>query len=138
MRYSASPVDAQALLDNAIEQIARRFSTSPTEVRLLVTPAEDSQVRDTETSQESLVMETILELRPGSGGGTILPISELRRYLEFKLSGDSFDFALRALERKGRIDFTVHPDRQSLGEDGCRERLAGEGGKIYDMLIVRR
>ncbi len=144
MRYSASPVDAQALLDNAIEQIARRFSTSPTEVRLLVTPAEDSLVRGAENSQEALVtqetlvMEAISELRPGAGGGTIIPIAELRRYLEFKLSGDLFDSALRALEREGRIDFTVHPDRESLGDDGRRERLAGEGGKIYDMLIVRR
>ncbi|MCM2369020.1 hypothetical protein [Aporhodopirellula aestuarii] len=144
-RYSASPFDAQAVLDNAIEQIARRFSTTPDQVRLLVAEAAEPPVQqDTVPARESLILDAISELRPGcgvsegGGGGTIVPIAELRRFLNFKIDGDSFDDTLRALERDGRIDFTVHPDPMSLSEDDRQDRLAGEGGKVYDMLIVRR
>ncbi|EMI57516.1 hypothetical protein [Rhodopirellula sallentina] len=143
MRYSATPVDAQALLDNAIDQIARRFSTSPADVRSLLVEDDQPQLEETSASpesasHESLIMDAISEMRPGGGGGTIVPIAELRRYLNFKIDRDMFDETLRTLERSGRIDFTVHPDPMSLGDDDRQDRLLGEGGTVYDMLVVRR
>ncbi|MFG0254324.1 MAG: hypothetical protein ACF787_04405 [Rhodopirellula sp. JB053] len=143
MRYSATPVDAQALLDNAIEQIARRFSKSSADVRSLLVPDDQPQLEEPSASPESpspesLVMDAIAEMRSGGGGGTIVPIAELRRYLNFKIDRDVFDETLHTLERSGRIDFTLHPDPMSLGDDDRQDRLLGEGGTVYDMLVVRR
>lgn len=137
LRYSASPVDARALLDNAIEQIARRFAMPRDRVTSLLAEAEASPSVDAEPSHDSLVLEAIGELSRDRDG-QIIPIAELRRFLEFKLGRDRFNATLRDLERRGLVDFTVHPDPGSLGESARHDRTLTEGGKVYDMLIVRR
>jgi DNA-binding HxlR family transcriptional regulator len=136
-RYSASPVDARALLENAIEQIARRFSMPVGHVKSLLAETELSPSTDAEPTPDSLVMEAIAELGRDRDG-QIIPIAELRRFLEFKLGRDTFNATLRDMERRGLVDFTVHPDPGSLGEAGRIDRMLTEGGKVYDMLIVRR
>lgn len=145
-RFSASPIDARALLENALDRIASRFSMSPSDVRKLIGPATHSShqtsaetpaVAETPVRAQSLIAEAIHELRPG-GGGSIVPIVELRRFLEFKLSREAFDSALQQMERDGQIDFTLHPDPTSLDDSARQDRTLDDRGKIYDMLIVRR
>ncbi len=154
VRYSASLIDAKALLANAVDQIARRFSMPLADVRNLVAASDDFAESFTNTvsansptngpskadaavSAETLVNDAIHELRPG-GGGSIVPIIELRRFLEFKLGRESFNSALQKMERDGMIDFTLHPDPASLDDSARQDRTLGDRGKIYDMLIVRR
>ena len=145
-RFSASPLDARAVLENALDRIANRFSLSPSDVRKLIEPGANStdqapaataEVVETPIQAQSLITEAIHELRPG-GGGSIVPIVELRRFLEFKLSREAFDSALRQMERDGQIDFTLHPDPTSLDDSARQDRTLDDRGKIYDMLIVRR
>jgi len=145
-RFSASPIDARALLENALDRIASRFSMSPSDVRKLVgpvthsthqAPAETPAVAETPIRAQSLITEALHELRPG-GGGSIVPIVELRRFLEFKLGREAFDSALQQMERDGQIDFTLHPDPTSLDDSARQDRTLDDRGKIYDMLIVRR
>jgi len=154
VRFSASPIDARAMLENALDQIARRFSISLPDVRKLaaasddyadaasassraINPSETSSPAEALLSAETLIMDAIHELRPG-GGGSIVPIVELRRFLEFKLGRDAFNFALQQMERDGQIDFTLHPDPASLDDSARQDRTLDDRGKIYDMLIVRR
>jgi hypothetical protein len=148
LRFSASPIDAKALLTNALDQISRRFSMPLADVRKLVaasddfvsgdlTPAAAISPASAAVSAETLVVDAIHELRPG-GGGSIVPIVELRRFLEFKLGREAFNSALQQLERDGKIDFTLHPDPASLDDSARQDLTLDERGKIYDMLIVRR
>lgn len=150
-RYSSSPFGPEALLDNAIQQIAKRCSISVDQVRQLVNAS--PQVTETNTdvagshttepteSSAALIMDAIALIHPGElVAGAIVPIVELRRALEFKLAGEAFDAALLQLERDAKVDLTVHPDPASLGAlDRQNRMLTGDGfGKVYDMLIVRR
>lgn len=154
LRFSASPIDAKALVSNALDQIARRFSISVADVRKLAgvadgfaeaasagsaanDPAGDGSAKQSAVSAETLVIDAVQELRPG-GGASIVPIVELRRFLAFKLVGEAFNSALQRMERNGQVDFTLHPDPASLDDSARQDRMLDDGGKIYDMLIVRR
>jgi hypothetical protein len=167
-RYSASPLDARAVMINAIDQIAKRFSLSVADVRSLVNPAVNITAAVTDQAASAtpqviafpvasapdavggqstvvnraeearlLVLEALNELRPG-GGGSILSLVELRRFLEFKLSGEEFNVALRDLEQTGVVDLTLHPDPASLSDSDKGSYMLGALGPVYDMVIVRR
>ncbi|QDV54095.1 hypothetical protein [Rosistilla oblonga] len=144
LRYSARPIGPQAMLENAIAQIAKRCSISPDEVRASIVPTDRTTPGATtpiepNVSDETLVMQMIGQMSPNpSTAGAIVSIAELRRAMEFKLVGESFDAAIRQLEAHAQVDLTTHPDPGSLSpEDREARKLRGDG-KVYDMLVVRR
>ncbi len=158
VRYSSDPIDAMAVAGNALEQIAKRFSLSQDQLRQLVakqlsafgvSPAGEQDtdeivavVRDgrgtnVDDGATELIWDAIAELCP-EGGGSIVPIAQLRRVLAFKVDRETLDESLRSLESDGRIDFTVHPDPGGLTKDQRGDLLSDHAGKVFDMLIVRR
>lgn len=158
VRYSADPIDAAAVASNAMAQIAKRFSMSTVELQQLVAdrsvdPSESpiavqaaSNLAVNEVGRActaairdaaDLIWDTIGELCP-EGGGSIVPIAEVRRVLAFKVDRETLDESLHSLEHDGRIDFTVHPDPSGLTSDQRRDQLTDRTGKVFDMLIVRR
>ncbi|QDV68581.1 hypothetical protein Poly24_22910 [Rosistilla carotiformis] len=144
LRYSARPIGPQAMLENAIAQIAKRCSISPDAVRASILPPEPSAPRstsptETDLSDAALVMETIAQMSTSpSPAGVIVSIAELRRAMEFKLAGPSFDAAIRQLEDEAQIDLTTHPDPGALSAAEREARMLRGDGKVYDMLVVRR
>ena len=137
-RISSSPFDAQALLDDAVEQIARRFSISVASVRALalerVEPAAEP-LPAVDASADDLVIGAIAELRPGDAN--LVSIAELRRYLAWRLDREAFDAAILRLEHDAKIDLTIHPDAGSLTEQERHERMLGSRSEVYDIVIVR-
>ncbi|XZE55346.1 hypothetical protein SH139x_001354 [Planctomycetaceae bacterium SH139] len=146
--FSADPIDARVLLEDALEQIASRCAMAVDEIRALVGQAGSAgESREGSESSESLstssegspdaelVFQAIGELRPGE---MIVPLIELRDYSSFRMSREAFDAAIMQLERAARIDLTLHPDPGSLDDQEREHRKLAGDEKIYDMLIVRR
>lgn len=159
-RYSADPIDAVVVAKNAIEQIAKRSSQTVDELfqQLIAERADQdlsppplkiqgdvAAMNDGPASAHSvaqateLIWDAIREICPDvGGGGGIVPITQVRRILAFKVDRETLDSAFWSLERGGQIDFTVHPDPGGLTSEQRSELLDGRAGKLFDMLIVRR
>lgn len=158
VRYSADPIDAAAVASNAMAQIVKRFSMSTAEIKQLFAGPSDVQYesgtcrgRDSNLAADEvdrqhagssldaseLIWDAIGELCP-EGGGSIVPIAEVRRVLAFKVDRETLDESLWSLERDGRLDFTVHPDPSGLTSDHRRDQLTDRSGRVFDMLIIRR
>lgn len=143
-RISASAFDAKVLLDDALEQIAKRFSMSVASVRsLAVLPAAPSPDElslpavhpAADASAEDLVLGAIAELRPGDAN--LVPLAELRTYLAWRMDREAFEAAILKLENDAKIDLTIHPDAGALTEQERHERMLGSRSEVYDIVIVR-
>ena len=158
-RISAREIGPMDLVDDALEQVRKRFSLSASEMQevarewirerensedfgsRLVTSAGNVESAEQASGNQQcakLVHDGILELKPNAAGGAMVSIAELREYLHFKTSKSDFDQTIFAMRDDVQIDLHRHNHPTSLSEQEQQAIVCDDRGNFYNALSLRR